>query len=135
MQGLLRAGILIGSLGVLDDVAVTQAFTVGELAAANRGLGFRQLYRAATRVGRAHIASVVNPIVLAYAGASLPILLLLAASNQPVGEVLTNQFIAQEIVRAAVGTMGLVAAVPITTTLAAFAASRPAHRTPTASSS
>ncbi|MFB9180924.1 YibE/F family protein [Dactylosporangium sucinum] len=124
MRGLLLAGILIGSLGVLDDVAVTQAFTVAELSAANHTLGFAQVYRAASRIGRAHIASVVNTIVLAYAGASLPLLLLLAASNQPLGEVLTSQLLAQEIVRSAVGTIGLIAAVPITTALAALIASR-----------
>ncbi|MCI0689835.1 MAG: YibE/F family protein, partial [Sporichthyaceae bacterium] len=76
MQGLLLAGILIGTLGVLDDVAVTQAVTVEELAAANPATSTVGLYRAASRVGRAHIASVVNTIVLAYAGASLPLLLL-----------------------------------------------------------
>ena len=122
MQGLLLAGILIGALGVLDDVTVTQATTVDELAHANPEMGVGQLYRAATRVGRAHIASVTNTIVLAYAGASLPLLLLISASNHPIGEVLTNQLIAQEIVRSAVGTIGLIAAVPITTALAALTA-------------
>ncbi|MFG2041528.1 YibE/F family protein [Dactylosporangium sp. NPDC048998] len=134
MRGLLLAGILIGSLGVLDDIAVTQSFTVAELSAANHTLGFAQLYRAASRIGRAHIASVVNTIVLAYAGASLPLLLLLAAGSEPVGEVLTSQLLAQEIVRSVVGTIGLIAAVPITTALAAFTARhRPAPATPAAS--
>ncbi|MEV6524526.1 YibE/F family protein [Longispora sp. NPDC051575] len=130
MQGLLLAGILIGSLGVLDDVTVTQAATVTELARANPGYGFRQLYRSATRVGRSHIASVINTIILAYAGASLPLLVLIAAGNQPLGQVLTNQLIAQELVRSAVGTLGLIAAVPITTALAAFAARRSATMSP-----
>ncbi|WP_430789984.1 YibE/F family protein [Actinoplanes sp. G11-F43] len=124
MQGLLLAGIVIGSLGVLDDVTVTQSATVTELALANPAYGFRRLYGAATRIGRAHIASVINTIVLAYAGASLPLMLLFAAGNTPVGEVLTTQLIAQELVRSAVGTIGLVAAVPITTALAALLASR-----------
>jgi uncharacterized membrane protein len=124
MQGLLLAGILIGSLGVLDDVAVTQAATVGELARANSTLTYAQLYGAATRIGRAHIASVVNTIVLAYAGASLPLLILLSADDQPIGELLTTQFLAQEIVRSVVGTIGLIAAVPITTALAALVARR-----------
>ncbi len=121
MHGLLLAGILIGSLGVLDDVTVTQAYTVRELAHANPGLGFAELYRRAARVGRAHIASVINTIILAYAGASLPLLLLIAAGSRPLGEVLTNQLIAGEIVRSIVGTIGLIAAVPITTALAALA--------------
>jgi uncharacterized membrane protein len=124
MRGLLLAGIVIGSLGVLDDVAVTQSATVTELAEANPSYRFRQLYRAATRVGRAHIASVINTIILAYAGASLPLLILIAAGNQPLGQVVTNQQIAEELVRSGVGTLGLIAAVPITTALAAFAARR-----------
>ncbi|HET8681157.1 MAG TPA: YibE/F family protein, partial [Micromonosporaceae bacterium] len=122
MQGLLLAGILIGSLGVLDDVCVTQAATVTELARANPDLTYGQTYQAATRIGRAHIASVINTIILAYAGASLPLLILLAAGDQPVGELLTSQFLAEEIVRSAVGTIGLITAVPITTALAALAA-------------
>jgi uncharacterized membrane protein len=124
MQGLLLAGIVIGSLGVLDDVTVTQSATVTELARANPAAGFRDLYGAATRVGRAHIASVINTIVLAYAGASLPLMLLFAVGNTPIGELLTNQLIAQELVRSAVGTIGLITAVPITTALAALFAAR-----------
>ncbi|MEU5779603.1 YibE/F family protein [Micromonospora lupini] len=119
LRGLLLAGIIIGSLGVLDDVTVTQAATVTELANANPGLSRLQLYRAATRVGRAHIASTVNTIVLAYAGASLPLLLLLTADTRPLGQILTSEFLAQEIVRSAVATLGLIAAVPLTTGLAA----------------
>ncbi|SBT51293.1 YibE/F family protein [Micromonospora auratinigra] len=120
LHGLLLAGIIIGSLGVLDDVTVTQAATVTELAHANPGLSRVQLYRAATRVGRAHIASTVNTIVLAYAGASLPLLLLLVADARPVGQILTSEFMAQEIVRSTVATLGLIAAVPLTTGLAAL---------------
>ncbi|MEV1175456.1 YibE/F family protein [Nonomuraea sp. NPDC049784] len=123
-QGLLLASIIIGALGVLDDVTVTQAVTVAELAHANPSYGFTRLYRAAGRIGRAHIASVINTIILAYAGASLPLLLLFSIGQQPLGEVLTTPVIAQEIVRSIVGTVGLIAAVPITTALAALTASR-----------
>lgn len=130
LQGLLLAGILIGSLGVLDDVTVTQAATVTELARANPSYRFGQLYRAATRVGRAHIASVINTIILAYAGASLPLLILITESSQPLGQTLTNQLVAQELVRSAVGTLGLIAAVPITTALAALTSSRSPHAAP-----
>ncbi|MDG4820874.1 YibE/F family protein [Asanoa sp. WMMD1127] len=119
-RGLLLAGIVIGTLGVLDDVTVTQAATVGELAQANPTLDARGLYRAATRVGRSHIASTVNTIVLAYAGASLPLLLLVIIGGQPASTVLTSEFIVDEIVRSVVGTIGLVAAVPVTTGLAAL---------------
>ncbi|MEV6863633.1 YibE/F family protein [Streptosporangium subroseum] len=132
-QGLLLASIIIGSLGVLDDVTVTQAATVTELAHANPGYTFAQLYRAAARVGRAHIASVINTIVLAYAGASLPLLLLISVGEQPIGEVLTNPVIAQEIVRSVVGTLGLISAVPITTALTALVSVRRAtvdHQAP-----
>ncbi|WP_230686345.1 YibE/F family protein [Catellatospora vulcania] len=130
MPGLLLAGILIGALGVLDDVTVTQAYTVAELADANPNLGFTGLYRAASRVGRAHITSVINTIVLAYAGASLPTLLLLTAGGAPLGEMLTNEFLAQEIVRSVVGTIGLISAVPITTALAALVSHGNAPKVP-----
>lgn len=129
-QGLLLASIIIGSLGVLDDVTVTQVATVTEVARADPACGFRSLYRAAGRVGRAHIASVINTIVLAYAGASLPLLLLFTISSQPLGDVLTNPVVAQEIVRSVAGTLGLIAAVPITTALAALVATRSAGRIP-----
>ncbi|QBR91790.1 YibE/F family protein [Nocardioides euryhalodurans] len=119
-QGLLLAGIVIGSLGVLDDVTVTQSATVTELARANPAYGFGRLYRAGSRVGRSHIASVVNTIILAYAGSSLPLLILIVANNESLGGVVTDQVIAQEIVRSVVATLGLVAAVPLTTGLAAF---------------
>ena len=122
LRGVLLAGIIIGSLGVLDDVTVSQAATVGEIARANPSLSRWQLYRAGTRVGRAHVSSVVNTLVLAYAGASLPLLLLIVlnTSGQDAGAVLTTQPIAQEIVRSVVATIGLVAAVPLTTVLAVF---------------
>jgi uncharacterized membrane protein len=120
LRGLLLAGIVIGALGVLDDVTVTQAVTVAEM---TPGATSRwALYRAAIRVGRAHVASAVNTIVLAYAGASLPLLLLIAASSEPISDLLTSEYLAQEILRSAVGTIGLVASVPITTALAALVA-------------
>ncbi|GAA4390613.1 hypothetical protein GCM10023153_07830 [Ornithinibacter aureus] len=122
MSGLLVASIIIGSVGVLDDVTVTQASIVSELAEANPTYGVGRLYRSASRVGRSHIASVVNTIVLAYAGASLPLLILVAADNPSLADVVTTQFISQEIVRSIVATLGLIAAVPLTTALAAYAA-------------
>ena len=122
LRGVLLAGIIIGSLGVLDDVTVSQAATVGELARADPALSRWQLYRSGIRVGRAHVASVVNTLVLAYAGASLPLLLLIVlnTAGRDAGAVLTAQPIAQEIIRSVVATIGLVAAVPLTTALAAF---------------
>jgi uncharacterized membrane protein len=119
-EGLLLAGIVIGSLGVLDDVTVTQSATVAELARANPAYGALQLFRAGSRVGRSHIASVVNTIVLAYAGSALPLLILIVANTESLGSVVTDQIIAQEVVRSVVATLGLVAAVPLTTGLAAL---------------
>jgi uncharacterized membrane protein len=121
LRGLLLAGIVIGALGVLDDVTVTQAVTVAEMSAGG-GRSRWDLYRAAARVGRAHVASAVNTIILAYAGASLPLFLVIAAGSQPVSQLLTSEFLAQEILRSAVGTIGLVASVPITTALAVLVA-------------
>jgi uncharacterized membrane protein len=126
LHGLFLGGIVIGSLGVLDDVTVTQASAVWELSLANTTYGFSKLYRAAIRIGRDHIASTVNTLVLAYAGASLPLLILFTLSNRHLGEVLTGEIVAEEVVRTLVGSIGLVAAVPVTTALTAFVATR--HR-------
>ncbi|MBM6404610.1 YibE/F family protein [Phycicoccus sp. CSK15P-2] len=120
-RGLLVASIIIGSVGVLDDVTVTQAATVTELGRANPSYRFAELYGAAARVGRSHIASVVNTIVLAYAGSSLPLLVLVVADNGSLAGAATTQLIAQEVVRSAVATIGLIAAVPLTTALASLA--------------
>ncbi|NBM15527.1 YibE/F family protein [Streptomyces sp. GC420] len=128
MSGLLLAGIIIGSLGVLDDVTVTQTSAVWELHQANPTLGVRGLYRAAIRIGRDHIASVVNTLVLAYAGAALPLLLLFTIAESSVGSIMNSELVAQEIVRTLVGSIGLVASVPVTTALAALVVS--ADRSP-----
>ncbi len=124
LEGLLLAGIIIGSLGVLDDVTVTQASAVWELHLANPTYRARELYTAALRIGRDHIASTVNTLVLAYAGASLPLLVLFSLANRDLGDVLTGEVVAQEVVRTLVGSIGLVASVPLTTGLAAWVASR-----------
>ncbi|WP_327183994.1 YibE/F family protein [Streptomyces sp. NBC_01334] len=123
MSGLLLAGIIIGSLGVLDDVTVTQTSAVWELHEANPAMGWRGLYRAGIRIGRDHIASVVNTLVLAYAGAALPLLLLFSIAQSSVGTVANSELVAEEIVRTLVGSIGLVASVPVTTALAALVVS------------
>ncbi|MFD5630658.1 YibE/F family protein [Streptomyces sp. NPDC127072] len=123
MSGLLLAGVIIGSLGVLDDVTVTQTSAVWELHEANPAMGWRGLYRAGIRIGRDHIASVVNTLVLAYAGAALPLLLLFSIAQSSVGAVANSELVAEEIVRTLVGSIGLVAAVPVTTALAALVVS------------
>ncbi|MGW2278334.1 YibE/F family protein [Streptomyces sp. NPDC001770] len=123
MSGLLLAGVIIGSLGVLDDVTVTQTSSVWELHQANPAMGARGLYRAGIRIGRDHIASVVNTLVLAYAGAALPLLLLFSIAQSSVGTVANSELVAEEIVRTLVGSIGLVASVPVTTALAALVVS------------
>ncbi|MER7171016.1 YibE/F family protein [Streptomyces mesophilus] len=120
MSGLLLAGVIIGSLGVLDDVTVTQTSAVWELHQADPSMSARQLYRAGIRIGRDHIASVVNTLVLAYAGAALPLLLLFSIAQSSVGTVANSELVAEEIVRTLVGSIGLVASVPVTTALAAL---------------
>ncbi|MFE6774816.1 YibE/F family protein [Streptomyces sp. NPDC057702] len=129
IQGLLLAGIIIGSLGVLDDVTVTQTSAVWELKEADPSAHWRTLYAAAMRIGRDHIASVVNTLVLAYAGAALPLLLLFSIADSGVSTVATSEIVAEEIVRTLVGSIGLVASVPVTTLLAALVVS--ADRSPT----
>lgn len=119
-RGLLLAGIVIGALGVLDDVTVTQASAVWELHRANPRLSWRELYGAALRIGRAHVGSAVNTLVMAYAGAALPALLLASLSDVGLGSILTSQEMAAEIVRTLAGSIGIIAAVPVTSVLAAL---------------
>ena len=118
-RGLLLAGVVIGSLGVLDDVTVTQVSAVGELHRARPSATARELYRSALVIGRDHISSTVNTLFLAYAGAALPLLLLFTEVRQAITDTAMREQVAVEIVRTLVGSIGLVAAVPIATGLAA----------------
>jgi uncharacterized membrane protein len=120
LRGLLLAGIVIGGLGVLDDVTMTQASAVFQLRRANPAAGFRDLVTGALAVGRDHVAASVNTLFLAYAGASLPLLILFAGSPESLGNVVATETVAVEIVRTLVGSIGLIAAVPLTTSLAAL---------------
>lgn len=122
VKGLLLAGIVIGTLGVLDDVTVTQVAAVEEIHAADPTASPRRTWSAAMRVGRDHIGSTVNTLVLAYAGASLPLLLLFTQTTQPLSQVLNGEVVASEVVRTLVGSIGLVASVPLTTALAVWVA-------------
>jgi uncharacterized membrane protein len=122
LQGLLLAGMVIGALGVLDDVTISQASTVLALRRANPGLALRRLFGLAMDVGRDHVSATVNTLVLAYVGAALPILLLFSAADLGVGDALNLEVVAKEIVATLVGSIGLIAAVPITTGLAALLA-------------
>jgi uncharacterized membrane protein len=124
LDGLVLAGIVIGALGVLDDVTVSQASTVMALRRANPGQSLRGLYRSAVGVGRDHVAATVNTLVLAYVGASLPILLIFSNQGTSFGEAVNREAIATEIVGGLVGSIGLIAAVPLTTGLAVWLATR-----------
>jgi len=119
LNGLLLAGIVLGALGALDDVTVTQASAVWEVAGANQAIEQRALFDSGLRIGRDHIASTVNTLLLAYAGAAMPLLILYSLSGLSLASVGSSEVIAVEIIRTLVGSIGLVAAVPITTWLAA----------------
>lgn len=119
LSSLMLGGAIIGALGALDDVTVTQVATVGEIRRLDRSLPAAQLIRSGLSIGRDHIAATVNTLLLAYAGASLPLILLFAASDQSLASVANSEVIAIEIVRTLCGSIGLIAAVPLTTVLAA----------------
>jgi uncharacterized membrane protein len=122
--GLLMAGIIIAAIGVIDDVAVTQSSTVFNLQELNPEINKKELFRRAMVVGRDHISAVVNTLVLAYTGASLPLILLLSAQNTPWKYFISNEIIAEEIVRTLVASSGLLLAVPVTTLVAVYLAKK-----------
>jgi uncharacterized membrane protein len=124
LEGLVLAGMVVGALGVLDDVTVSQASTVLALRRANPLMAAPALTREAMVVGRDHLGATVNTLVLAYAGASLPVLLIFANQQTPFGEAVNREPVASEIVAMLVGSIGLIAAVPLTTALAAMLAVR-----------
>ncbi len=118
--GLLLGSILIGVLGVLDDVAITQASVVCELVRANAALSARELYARAIRVGRDHIGSLVNTLALAYIGVSLPLVMLLVQSDAGLTLSVNQEMVASELIRILIGSIGLILAVPLTTAVAAY---------------
>lgn len=117
-KAILLAGILLGLLGILDDVCVSQASVVQELKHLKKRQSFRELYTRSMRVGRDHIASLVNTMVLVYAGAALPLLLLFVNYDQPFTQILNLEFMAEEVLRILLASIGLILAVPITTVIA-----------------
>lgn len=124
LQGLLLAGIIIGALGVLDDVTIGQSAAVFEMHNIAPDLPWQRLFGHAINIGKDHIAATVNTLVLAYAGASLPLLILFIGSDTPWDRILNQEVVAEEIVRTLVGSIGLIASVPITTWLASLIATR-----------
>ena len=119
MKGILLAGIVIGALGVLDDITISQAAIVDELATTAKLTKAKDLYSRSMVIGKDHITSMVNTLVLAYAGASLPLLLIFTNNPHPFSEIINYELIAEEIIRTLVGSIGLILAVPITTMIAA----------------
>lgn len=119
--GLLLGGIMIGVLGVLDDIAITQSAVVRELYESAPNLSKREVYTKAIRVGREHVGALVNTLALAYTGASLPLLLLFSSSKSSFYEIANQEIFATEIIRTISGSIGLVLTVPITTILAVYA--------------
>lgn len=120
IKGLLLAGIIIGLLGILDDITISQASIVYKLNEVSPHLPWKTLYSKAMDVGRDHIASVVNTLILVYASAALPLLLLIIKDSSPLKYILNEEFMAEEIIRTLIASTGIVIAVPITTFLTTF---------------
>lgn len=122
LRGLLLGGIIIGALGVLDDITTAQTAAIDELSKANHTLGFSELFASGTSIGREHIASLINTLALAYIGASLPMFVLFFVNDEtPWWVILNSEFVAEEVVRTLVGSATLLLAVPISTYIAAKA--------------
>lgn len=129
LSGLLLAGLLIGALGILDDVTTAQVQAVYELKQSDPGLNWRQLFVKAYRIGQAHIVSLVNTLILVYAGTALPAFAILSTySAQPFWVALNSETLIEEIIQMLVGSFTLVLAVPLTTLVAAWWISANAHR-------
>lgn len=124
LKGLVLAGLIIAALGVLDDVTVAQASTVFQLHEADRHQSWGQLFSRAMRVGRDHIASTVNTLFLAYAGASLALFVLFSTGGLAVGEIVNTELVAEEVIKTMVGSLGIIVAVPFTTAMAVTLAVR-----------
>ncbi len=121
LSGLVLAGMIVAGLGVLNDVTITQASAVWEFREHSPAAGFRQLFGSGMRVGRDHLASTIYTVAFAYAGAALPTLVIIHLYQQPFSQVITSSGIAEEVVRTAIGAIGLVVAIPFTTAVAAAA--------------
>lgn len=120
LRGLLLGGIIIGVLGVLDDITTAQAAVVEELRRANPSLTIKELYKRAMSVGKEHIASLINTLVLAYVGASFPLVLLFQQFEQPISFIINSELVAEEIARTLIGSSALIIAVPLTTALSVY---------------
>lgn len=120
LKGLLLAGIIIGTLGVLDDITISQTAVVYQLKEVKEDITLNELFRRSLKVGRDHIASMINTLILVYTGASLPLLILFLNSTLPFNYLLNSELLSTEVVRTLVGSIGLILAVPITTYIASY---------------
>ncbi len=128
LRGLLIAGIVIGAAGALDDVTVTQSSAIAQIRAVAPDISKSELFNRGISIGRAHVGSIVNTLVLAYLGAALPLTILFILAQQSMGTVINSEVVAVEIVRTLVGTLGLVAAVPLTTWFATLWPAESTHK-------
>ena len=122
LRGLVLAGMLIGALGALDDLVITQASVVFQLFATDPSQNFRNLYRNAMKVGEDHVSAMINTLFMAYAGAALPTLVLFSLSQETFTNLVNLEFVAEEVVRMLAGSLGLIAAAPIATAIASLMA-------------
>ncbi|HKM19897.1 MAG TPA: YibE/F family protein [Candidatus Dojkabacteria bacterium] len=120
LKGLLLAGILIGTLGIMDDITISQTSIVHQLYDLKKDISTKELFKRSLELGRDHIASMINTLILVYAGASMPLLLLFLSDDRTFSEVISLEVVSTEIVRTLVGSIGLILAVPITTYLACY---------------
>ncbi|GGJ15392.1 YibE/F family protein [Paenarthrobacter histidinolovorans] len=118
ISGIILCGLIISGLGVLNDVTITQSSAVWELYELAPNTSARKLFSSAMRIGRDHIASTVYTIAFAYAGAALPILIIVMLYDRPLAEALTSAELSEEVIRTLVGSIGLVLAIPVTTLIA-----------------
>lgn len=128
IQSLLIAGIIIGSIGILDDVSISQVSVVNEIVKANPKLGYLEIFKRSMSVGRDHVASMVNTLFLVYAGAAMPLMLLFLDSSATINQIINTEMVAEEIIRTLVASIGLILAVPITTLMAANYYSKNKHK-------
>ncbi|MBD3330718.1 hypothetical protein GF354_04275 [Candidatus Peregrinibacteria bacterium] len=119
-RGLVLAGMIIGIIGVLDDITISQAAIVQQLKETKKNIKFKELYFRSMKVGKDHISSMVNTLILIYAGAALPLLLLFVDYQNSFNEIINIEMISEEIIRTLIGSLGLILAVPVTTAIAAF---------------
>lgn len=120
-QGVLFAGMVFGALGAVMDVTISIASAVSEVKSVQPSIGFRELVRAGMNVGRDIMGTMSNTLILAYAGSSLPLMLLISSQqNAPMLKILNLNMIVTEIARALTGSIGLICAIPLTALITAM---------------